>query len=105
MGTFLASALGGDYKAVGLAGYKVSINWPGVGTGELPPPTRADAVEVMLHELRTPFLFVDLAFGGVTDKFLKDGKVYELQGEEMVPNEQFDGLVFLDVSPMMEWLD
>jgi len=98
MGTFLAERLGTRYAPIGIVGYEVSINWPGVGEGPLPVPTALDAVEVELHALGRPYLLVDLARNAL---FGPDER-HELQGDRMVPADQFRGLVFLDVSPPMD---
>ncbi len=105
MGTYLRDALGDAYFVLGLVGYDVSINWPGVGSGPLPPPTSPAHVEYLLHhEIERDFLLVDLDFGGTDEPFLATGQLYGLNGWALVPAEHFDVLLYLDVSPPMDAL-
>lgn len=106
MGSALRDALGDDYAAVALVGYQVEINWPGVGTGPLETPTRADAVETILHGLGPAFLFVDLAFPGAAEPLLARDASYWFEGEAVrfVPAQQYRAIVFLDHSPPMDAL-
>jgi erythromycin esterase-like protein len=104
MGSYLSEALADDYFTLGLVGYNVEINWPGVGMGPtaLPPD---GAVETELHALGAPLLFVDLSFAGAAMPFLTSGQTYPLgEGEQMVPLEQFNALVYIDHSPPMHAL-
>jgi erythromycin esterase-like protein len=106
MGSHLATDLGDDYFPIALIGYDVSINWPGVQQGPIPPPTQDNAVEVMLHGLERPYLLVDLAFPGAAAPFLTPGATYTFGGEaeDLVPAEQYGGIVYLDSSPAMDAL-
>ncbi|MCP4901891.1 MAG: erythromycin esterase family protein [bacterium] len=102
MGSHLRTALGDDYFALGLIGYSVSINWPGVSVGELDPPSDTNAVEYLLHhEIARDYLLLDLSFPNTDEPFLEPGRSYSLNGSAMVPGEQFGALLYLDVSPMM----
>jgi erythromycin esterase-like protein len=97
MGTFLAEELGDRYVSIGQIGYQVSIDWPGVHVGAL-DPAAATHVEGQLHELGRSFLLVTL--GESPTPFLAPGSQF-LQGERMVPGEQFDLAVFFDEVPAM----
>ena len=100
MGSHLELALGDDYFPVGLVGYDVSIDWPGVGSGLQPPPNDPNAVEYKLHfELGHPYLLLDLAFAGADDPFLVPGQHYLVNSFEAVPADHFGALLYLDVSP------
>ncbi|MBT3219295.1 MAG: erythromycin esterase family protein [Proteobacteria bacterium] len=103
MGTFLNEQMGVDYVPIGLGGYAVSINWPGIYTGEIVAPAHRDVL-TKLHALERDYLLVDFTFPGAEDPFLKPGKRYLLCAEEQVPAEQFRAFLFLDESPMMESL-
>ncbi len=101
MGTFLKETLMDDYVAVGLIGYEVSIEWPGVGQGPIPPTNNGSSAEVLLHNLEQPFLLVDLQ----DNALFEQGQSYELGQERMVPQEQFRAMLFLDRSPPMRPLN
>jgi erythromycin esterase len=107
MGSLLRERIGDDYQAVGLIGYDVEINWPGVGCGPLRHPSEL-SVEGRLHALGEPYLLVDLAFPGAAEPFLEPKLSYGLgtvTGARMVPAEQFRALLYLDHSPRMESTD
>jgi erythromycin esterase len=105
MGTYLRDDFGDAYFVLGLVGYDVSINWPGVGSGPLPPPPSPAHVEYLLHhEIERDFLLVDLDFGGTDEPFLLPGQLYALNHWALVPAEHFDALLYLDVSPPMDAL-
>lgn len=90
-----------DYAAVGLVGYEVNTDWPGV---EDPPlPTHAQSLEWMLHQYGFPYLAVDLSPND-GETFLGDGEEYIITDSWMVPAEQYEGLFFLDVSKAPVWL-
>jgi len=100
MGSHLEQALGDDYFAVGLVGYEVSVNWPGVGSGLLPLPEDPNQVEYRLHhELGLAYLLVDLAFAGADEPFLVPGQQYVVNGFEGAPADHYGALLYLDVSP------
>jgi erythromycin esterase len=97
----LRKEVGDDYQAIGLIGYRVEINWPGVGEGpiDLPSPL---SVEAKLDQLDRPFLIVD-----PQSPWLGADRVYPLGGPgagKMVPAQQFRALVFLAHSPAMHAL-
>lgn len=109
MGVLLREQLGDAYAPIGLVGYSVSLNWPGVYVGEYPPPTGDDTIEVMLHHLCREALLVDLAFPDAAAPFFTPGETYgiteTLAGTYPgVPADQFRALVFLDESPPMDAL-
>jgi erythromycin esterase len=100
MGTLLAAQLGADYVAVGLTGYDVGIDWPGVGCGSQTLPAPGD-VEDRLRALGQEDLFVDLS-----QPFFTPGMSYGFAvWETLVPARQFQGLIYLQHSPKMAPLD
>ncbi len=107
MGTLLRQEMGDDYRAIGLAAYQISTNWPDqVGVGPLDPPTAEDNVQVMLHGLERDLLLVDLE----ATEFFEQDVIYEFGSmsawyiEFIVPLQQYTALVYLDDSPMMDAL-
>jgi erythromycin esterase len=105
MGTFLEQELGDDYRAIGLTGYEVWVDWPGVAQGLLPLPSATNEVEYLLHtEIGRDVLFVDLAFGGSTSPFLAEDTAYVLNDGILVPATHWDALIHLEVSPAMSSL-
>lgn len=104
MGTQLRRRHGDDYEAFALVGYDVSINWPRVGVGPLDPPP-AEAVESVLHETGESHLLVDFARMADDPAALFDPRERTLlNGESMVPLDQYRGAVFLDVVEGMDAL-
>jgi len=105
MGSYLREELEDNYFAIGLVGYHVSINWPGVLVGELDPPSSDLHVEYRLHhELGHDHLLIELDFPGVDNPFLLDGNYYFLNEYWLIPAEQFGAILYLDSSPMMDSL-
>ena len=110
MGTLLREALGERYFAIGLVGYRVSINWKGLHEGPIHVPTEA-SVEGRLHGIGKPYLLVDLALPGAAEPFFVPGLRYPMNlvdnfehEDAVVPREQFGALLFLDESPAMDAL-
>lgn len=102
MGTYLAEALGDHYITLGLIGYRVEIDWPGVGCGLDDAYLWDNALELLLHDLGEPYLFVDLDFRGSDRPFLQPGRRYQVGGRGvMVPRDHYDGFFFLDHSEAM----
>ena len=95
MGTLLKARLGGAYYAIALIGYDVEINWGRIVAPA--EPVAPDAVERILNDFDEPYILVDLAPPEQTPFF--DRTEYQLQGERMVPSEQFEALFFLAHSP------
>jgi erythromycin esterase len=102
MGDYLAAALGEDYVTFALVGYQVEIDWPGVGCGLRPLPVGSSNVEVLLHDLGEPYLFVDLDFPATADPFLEPGRRYRLSAELLVPRDHYDAVFFLERSAKMD---
>jgi erythromycin esterase len=105
MGTILEKDLGDAYKAFGLIGYDVEINWPGVGMGSTDPPSKT-ALETQLHGLMRDALFVDLTSPDLASFVIPD-KEYPVgnpQVATMIPVHQFHGLFYLEHSPPMDAL-
>jgi erythromycin esterase len=104
MGTVLKDELGDTYQAVALLGYAVEINWPDIGTGPTKLPTSETSLELMLHGLGEPHLFVDLdkaTAGGFIAADIKY-QVGTPSPELMAPAAQFRAAFFLDHSPPMD---
>jgi erythromycin esterase-like protein len=100
MGTFLREIVGDDYAPIALIGYDVQIDWLGQGYGSIGLPMAHDAVELELHALGVPYAYVDLGASG-EPRLVELGEEIGVQGNHLVPDEQFVGLFFLDVSEPM----
>ncbi|HEX6862479.1 MAG TPA: erythromycin esterase family protein, partial [Thermoanaerobaculia bacterium] len=95
MGMFLTQALGRSYVNLGLAAREVSIDWPG-GLGCGPQPLGPNAAEEVFHGVGQGDLLID------TDApLLQPGAVYTLGARRMVPQQHFDGVLYLEESPKM----
>lgn len=95
MGMFLTSALGRSYVNLGLAARQVSIDWPG-GLGCGPQPLGPNAAEEVFHGVGQGDLLID------TDApLLQPGASYTLGARRMVPQQHFDGVLYLEESPKM----
>ena len=103
MGSHLAAALGRQYAVVGLTAFQADLNWPSYSCGSL--LTAPDSVENPLHDLGRSPLLIDLTFPGGHPPFLAPGVSFGLGDGEMVPRDQFNGLLYLDRSPRMTPLD
>jgi erythromycin esterase len=104
MGTVLKKDLGDAYQPFALLGYDVEINWPNIGMGPTQLPTSESSLELMLHELGEPHLFVDLDEATAGGFIAADIK-YEVgtpNPELMTPVTQFRAAFFLDHSPPMD---
>lgn len=106
MGTLLRKHLGEGYQAFGFVGYDVAINSPfeGMKSGEI--PTDPASLELALHGLGQPQLFVDLQSPALA-AFVTPGQSYSVgtpKPSMLVPAEQFRALFFLDHSPPMKAL-
>ena len=96
-GTFLKEELGDDYVAIGLIAYIARV-----AIGAQPPvPTLDESVELRLHELGFPYLFVDLR-DELGDDLLPPGETYQISQEWGDPYAQFHALIFLEYSAAME---
>ncbi len=79
------------------------LEWPGVGSGLLPPPSGPDQVEYVLHhELGHAYLLVDLAYAGPGEPFLIPGQRYVVSNFGAVPAHHFGALFYLDVPPQRD---
>jgi erythromycin esterase len=104
MGTVLKKDLGDAYQPFALLGYDVEINWPNIGMGPTQLPTSESSLELMLHDLGEPHLFVDLDEATAGGFIAADIK-YEVgtpNPELMTPVTQFRAAFFLDHSPPMD---
>lgn len=105
-GTELARQLGPDrYRAVAIIGYDVYLNRP-EQRGHVTPSPSESSVEATLHELGHPALYLDLR--NPTPGALPSGEAFELGApgvEVHVPAANYDGLLYLDTSPMAERFD
>jgi erythromycin esterase-like protein len=92
----------GSYRAVAILGFSVAINRP-EQRGSVTSP-RANSLEVLLHTLEPSALFLDLQRGRAR-AVLPEDQLVELGApgvEVLVPERCFDGILFLDQSPMAE---
>ncbi len=102
MGTLLANELGNQYAAIGLVAHETSIDWFFLGPDACGPVdiyVGPGSVEEVLHNLG-PGAGV-LAELKPHAPFLTPGAAYTVGSVSMVPAEQFDALLYLDVSPKM----
>jgi len=104
MGGFLADELDEEYAAIGIIGYRISLNWPGIHEGPLDPPTAVDNASVLLRGLGEEYLLVDLAFPDAEEPFLASGEEFQVGNDRCVPGEHYQGLLFLDEAGAMEAL-
>jgi erythromycin esterase len=103
LGSILRKDLGASYRAVGLVGWDVEINFPPTPVGKV-GDADPDAYEVKLHALGRPSMFVrvDETVGDLDGATLRPlGTPSE---ETVAPAHQFDALLFLDVSKPMTHL-
>ncbi|MCP4201327.1 MAG: erythromycin esterase family protein [bacterium] len=100
MGVFLKESLGDKYEALGLVAYESKIDWPGVGCGST-GVSRFPSVEASLRQFDELFLFIDLDFPDAEDPFLVPNQFYSLNGNFMVPREEFRALIYLETAEKM----
>src|SRR5690349_7120569 len=101
LGDHLDERLGKDYVSLGLVAYDPYIDWAGVGCRRM-NYAGPNSVETFLHELGEGFLLIDIRFPGAETPFFEPGRIYNVgEGRIGVPADNFDGLVYLDVSPKM----
>jgi erythromycin esterase len=104
MGTHLAQALGDDYLAIGLTGFDVEVNWPGVLEEPLPTPLPS-SVEAILHDLGGTAAIVDLAVAIAEGELFEPGRPYRFAvGGPQLIGDQYDAVVYLDHSGPMDAL-
>lgn len=99
IGMFLTQALGRNYVSFGLAAHKVSVNWPaadGCGLESL----SANSSEEVFHGVGQGDLLIDL-----DGPLLAPGATYTVGNRRMVPRQHFDGMLYLEESPMMSSLN
>ncbi len=97
MGTLLAGSLGSKYVTIGLVAYETSTNWPGCGSDDL--QVGEGSVERIFHNLSPGAgLLADLT---AHPPFLIPGTAYTVGSVRMVPVEQFNAILYLEVSPRM----
>ncbi len=102
MGEMLETALGDDYAQIGLVGYDVDINWGSYSDPMVPGNARS--VENILHGYGRDYLLVDLEPEAGGSLFEFEGE-YQVTMEWMVPSQQWDGLLFLDYSWPMTYVE
>jgi erythromycin esterase-like protein len=93
----------GAYRAAAMVGRTVAVNRP-EQRGAVSPSPGMNSLEVMLHELGTSVSFLDLQQGHAR-AVLPESQPVELGApgvELLVPERCFDGIFFLDESPMAE---
>ncbi len=102
MGTLLAKALKKKYAVIGLVAYETSIDWPiaagGCGPADL--GTGAGSIEQLFHDLGADAAGV-LADLTARPRPIEPGAAYTVGSAAMVPVEQFNALLFLEVSRKM----
>lgn len=101
MGTLLAQALKKNYVAIGLVAHETSIDWPGVDVecGVVNLSTGDGSIEQVLHGLGGGAgVLADLT---ARPQLIEPGAAYRVGSVAMVPVEQFNALLFLEVSPKM----
>lgn len=95
MGTYLAEALGSRYFAVGFISSAAAYDQPGrCGTIR----AAAGSLEARLHDLGEDSLLVDTAVGS---PILDPGSSLVVSGFNLVPQDHYDALVYLDESARM----
>jgi erythromycin esterase-like protein len=103
-GTQLDRDLGdGRYRAFAMVGMHVSLNRNGY-KGPVSPSPSSSSLEAVLHALGEPALLVDLHAPGVTSLF-PAGNTLEMGApgiEHNVPAENYDGVFYLEESPLAE---
>ena len=107
LGSFLGEALGEDYVAIALTGYRVSVNWPDVLTGPLDLPLHPASIEVRAHGLGLGSALIETRRSDVAEPFFVPGASYWMTSgtatDELVPAEQFDAVLYLDEAEAMTW--
>jgi erythromycin esterase-like protein len=101
MGTLLTKALKKNYVAIGLVAHETSIDWPvtGGGCGVVNLSTGDGSIEQVLHGLGGGAgVLADLT---ARPQLIEPGAAYRVGSVAMVPVEQFNALLFLEVSPKM----
>lgn len=102
-GYHLRQMFGSNYVAIALISNVTEINWlPGRGCGPAHVIRHERSVEKLLNDLGHDYLLVDLDFPGGNPPFLRPGQTYHLSESNMIPAPQFDGLIFLARSRMMD---
>jgi erythromycin esterase-like protein len=99
MGTLLAQALKKKYAVIGLVARETSIDWPSIGCGRTNLWSGIGSIEQELHGL-------DAGAGVLADLTARSslpepGASYSVGSVNMVPVEQFNALLYLEVSPKM----
>ncbi len=98
-GTRLRSVLMSRYASIGVIAWRTNIHWQ-MGPQTLPEPLPG-AIEVDLHGLARPFLFVDTSAASTgADSFIDPTVLYGVGGtESMNPHEHYTAFFFIDDSP------
>jgi len=96
MGSYLMQRHGADYAPIALVGWNVVYHWPGQGIATIDQPIAGSGEDLLHAKFAGQAALVDLH-----QSFFKPGQVYQLWQADMVPAEQYRGLIFLDhVDPM-----
>jgi erythromycin esterase len=99
MGTLLAKTLKKKYAVIGLVAHETSIDWLDRDCGAVDLSTGDGSIEQdLLGFNAAPGLLVDLT---ARPPVPQPGATYTVGGASMVPVEQFNALLFLEVSPKM----
>jgi erythromycin esterase-like protein len=100
MGAFLTAELGHQFRSIGLVARETYIDWIYIDRCGLSfIPVGPGSVEHFFSGLGPGAgVLADLT---AHPPFLTPGAAYRVGGAPMVPAEQFDALIHLDVSPMM----
>jgi erythromycin esterase-like protein len=100
MGTRLEEQLGADYVAIGISAYRVQVSWG--GDYDLPVPVASESIERLLHTLGHERLLVDLR---PQVSSFPPGDEFQLFWQWLVPGDQFDGLLYMDASAGMTYVE
>ncbi len=101
MGTHLKAVLGSQYKAIALTARETYVDWIFISLCGL-----ADIIPAGPGSVEHVFSGLGAGAGALADltahpPFLTPGATYSLGGVDMVPAEQFDAVIYLDVSRKM----
>lgn len=91
-GEFLWHHLGGKYKSIALTGYSLTS----IRDGKYPNPVSTDSLDLMLSQIGSPYLGVDLSSSMLrTQKYWWMHAEHDEDGMWMIPEEQYDYAIFV----------